>query len=764
MQRLKQTIKRVAALGVGVAMLGATVTGAMAQAVSLDLANLPQPFVSKEGVYNDDTALVVGSKADVSDVLGVGDVTAKLQFLSKTPVSSAGTVSVTGGVTEDVPIDLGIANSTAVDLDFSLDKKDINSFWDGSINFLNEDVEAHDELVFLKTSPSLETSLTSGDDNYESNVFLETSKGAIKYYYVFDDAINVTKTTAAEPLEIKFLGKALKVTNVASTQSKITATVGTEYFMKVGDVVTVEGKKVTLQNVGSSGAILLDVDGKVDTIAADTSRVVNGVEIKNDDTFYATSKSERSASLVIGKNAEDTFADGDPYVGQDKNNPDWTWKLGKLGALASTTIGSDPSIDPTGPFIGVQNDFIKDDSTDNPAGVGECYSLPNNYAQVCLESLTVPDTNYLTVTLEYSSSTDTAKSKYSKTDSSAKTIKISAPGDERFVIPSKIVNLIENATVNDNDVKTSEVWVQTEGADANGGLAIFYRDANQNPNIVYLGNMSLANITSGAGDTRDLAKSTFLRMNYLKTKDNNMRFALAHQSGNASRLIVVTTRADSSTELDATTDELITNWSVSSGNFSALGLSNSKEEAGELQWGLNGSLAYTQLGTKDEDHRTKYGLIVRDPKSNGGSDRVVLEVPGDQVQGNVVVKGSATTVTGGGVTFIPAKITPSILKDTEVSDPTAYNLVLVGGPCADPLIERVSALGVKCGEWPLAPGEAMLKLASNGAKVALLIAGTDASDTRMATKVFSDFENYKLSGSQTTLTGTVSSPSVKNRA
>jgi S-layer protein (TIGR01564 family) len=82
MQRLKQAIRRVAALGVGVAMLGATVTGAVAQAASLDLANLPEPFVSKEGVFDQDTALVVGSKADVSDVLGLGDVTAKLQFLT----------------------------------------------------------------------------------------------------------------------------------------------------------------------------------------------------------------------------------------------------------------------------------------------------------------------------------------------------------------------------------------------------------------------------------------------------------------------------------------------------------------------------------------------------------------------------------------------------------------------------------------------------------------------------------------------------------
>ena len=771
MQRLKQAIRRVAALGVGVAMLGATVTGAVAQAASLDLANLPQPFVSSAGVFSQDTALVVGSKADVSDVLGVGDVTAKLQFLAKTAVSSAGAVTVTGGVTEDIPIGLGIANSTSVAFDYSLDKTNINSFFKGSINFQNEDIDTHDEIVLLKASPSLQSSLTSADDDYESNMFLETSKGSIKYYYVFDDQINVTKSTAAQPLEVKFLGKTLKITNVDSTQTKFTATVGTEYFMKVGDVVTVEGKKVTLQNVGSSGAILVDVDGKVDTIAADSSKVVNAIEVKNDNTFYATSKSERSASLIIGKNAQDTFKDGDAYAGQNKNSPDWTWKVGNLGALASTTISSGES-DPTGPFLGIQNDFIKDDNTDNPPGVGECYSLPNNYAQVCLDSLTVADTDYLTTTIEYQSSADTGKSKLGRAGSSTPTIYLHAPGDERFVIPATLRQVNSNGTVNANDIKTSEVWLAVAGTGTSGGtvgavareIDIFYRDNNENPNIKYLGALNISNASSGQ----------FLRMNYLGTKDNNVRFNFSTgAAGNseapftlgtslANYTLHVWTRGDSSTELDAATDDLMMNFTVSNGNFSSLGVTASKEEAGELHWQKNGSTSYTQLGTKSVDLRTKYGIIVRDPKSNGASDKVVLEIPGDQVQANVVVKGSAATVSGGGVTFIPAKITVNTLKDTEVSDPTAFNLILVGGPCADPLVERVSALGVKCGEWPLAPGEAMLKLASNGGKVAMLIAGTDAADTRMATKVFSDFESYKLSGMQATLSGTVNSPTVKS--
>ena len=77
--------------------------------------------------------------------------------------------------------------------------------------------------------------------------------------------------------------------------------------------------------------------------------------------------------------------------------------------------------------------------------------------------------------------------------------------------------------------------------------------------------------------------------------------------------------------------------------FNSLGSTASSEEADELFWfgaDSGGSLAAQTLGTKDEDHRTMYGIIIRDPKSHGSSDEVVIDIPGDQVQANVVVKGT----------------------------------------------------------------------------------------------------------------------------
>ena len=53
MQRLRRAVKKIAAVGAGIAMLGATITSA----VAVDLADYPLPFVV-DGTYNDNTALV----------------------------------------------------------------------------------------------------------------------------------------------------------------------------------------------------------------------------------------------------------------------------------------------------------------------------------------------------------------------------------------------------------------------------------------------------------------------------------------------------------------------------------------------------------------------------------------------------------------------------------------------------------------------------------------------------------------------------------
>lgn len=111
----KNAIKKIAAIGLGTAMLGATVFSA----VAADLKDYPSPFVNN-GVFNGE--VVVGADAKTADVVGAIDIAASLQYAMKM-AGSAGAASSEGGVvtvaTSDADIEGGALVKKSGD-DFNL--------------------------------------------------------------------------------------------------------------------------------------------------------------------------------------------------------------------------------------------------------------------------------------------------------------------------------------------------------------------------------------------------------------------------------------------------------------------------------------------------------------------------------------------------------------------------------------------------------------------------------------------------------------------
>ncbi|MBR9677430.1 hypothetical protein GOV04_04775 [Candidatus Woesearchaeota archaeon] len=70
-----------------------------------------------------------------------------------------------------------------------------------------------------------------------------------------------------------------------------------EYYLRVGDKISFEGKTITLLNVGSNENIAVDVNGVVETITV--KEKVNGIEIVIVDTFYVDEKAERTATIRL---------------------------------------------------------------------------------------------------------------------------------------------------------------------------------------------------------------------------------------------------------------------------------------------------------------------------------------------------------------------------------------------------------------------------------------------------------------------------------
>src|SRR3989344_6123627 len=164
----KKTIKKVAAIGTGIAMLGMTLSGALAA----DLSNYPGGL----GLKNDaNTILVVGASAgdSASDNGAATDIAAGLPAGAK----SSGGVLQTGEKQEDIPIGQGITNQTGIGFDRSLEDDDITVLQDKQIAFISSDYDIREVIAIGSGAPSIETSLTSGDDDYKSDIVMETVNG-----------------------------------------------------------------------------------------------------------------------------------------------------------------------------------------------------------------------------------------------------------------------------------------------------------------------------------------------------------------------------------------------------------------------------------------------------------------------------------------------------------------------------------------------------------------------------------------------------------
>jgi hypothetical protein len=185
---------------------------------------------------------------------------------------------------------------------------------------------------------------------------------------------------------------------------------------------------------------------------------------------------------------------------------------------------------------------------------------------------------------------------------------------------------------------------------------------------------------------------------------------------------------------------------------------------------LNAALGAGLYSVKKEegsDYTVKVSAVgtkVTVDSENG--DSVVVEMPKAEVYGNVFVAPIVAEVqtAGGGVSaYTLSKLNVGAAKlDSEISDVSASNLIVVGGPCANKIAAQVlgnlnyPACGAASG---IAANTAVIKeVAQSNGKVALVVAGWEAMDTRRATRVLANYDTYQASGefagSSVVVTGT----------
>lgn len=217
---------------------------------------------------------------------------------------------------------------------------------------------------------------------------------------------------------------------------------------------------------------------------------------------------------------------------------------------------------------------------------------------------------------------------------------------------------------------------------------------------------------------------------------------------------------------------------LGTGNYGPLNITAFYDDSTDnsIEWN---STVFSDLGTgegwggydesdENDDFQkfyTKKGTLITYDREDQQS--LVIEHPYDTAYAKVYIapteastsEVSATTVS----TVIPISVS-AVKLDTEVSNPTAKNIVAVGGPCANSVVAELMGNPADCSTaLGIESGQALIKLFENGDYVAVVVAGQDAMDTRLASQIVANWEDYDLSGTEMIAT-TVSESSLSVEA
>ena len=645
--------------------------------------------------------IVVGERAAASDTLAAIELAEELGDFPDNVDSNIGRF-----IREDIPLGLSITSSGQISQE--LDDSELEGLLDEQISFQGDTFDVSEVIILSQAGRdvSVETSLTSNEEDYEKDVYLEIDRSSINYYFNFEDPIDLSQTTTTESLDINFLGRPIRIVDIVDADT-FTALIGDRKLLRVDDTLIEEGKNIRLVNVGSGGAIVVEIDGQAEVIQEGTSQLIDGLSIFNEETFYEDRREERFAVVVIGTDSLETITDGDGYIGEDEDDPDWVWNIGNLLTVSSSNPSA--SNDGTGPFIGLTNDFVLDDFNDNPPKIGESIVLPNDYLEIRLDRLN--QVEYADYNLIFEDSTDLSDA-LGDGFTSENTIHIETSVDDGLIVVPGSLS-IANIT---GSAKTEDIWLFVM---SNNNLGVFYLEDND---------------VKLAGEISTSTQIKFAETDHGDTKDSDMEFYATYTAGDQVQI-----RVRSDEEGIDLNDDLVATFDIEGSTIDSLGNELNTEEATELTW--NG----TNIGTNKHDLLTRYGVIVLNPDQNSADDEIRLQIPDDQVQADVVIsklEPGVNTNLSNDTTDINNDRRVNGLITLDVDELVVDNVVFVGGPRANDRTKQYIP------DWQYVSGQAIIKRVTEGNREILIIAGTDASDTRSAVQKYLDDPNILGTGTE----------------
>ena len=738
-------IKRFVASSLAALMAGATFAGAALAATSVGGV---LKTLGTQAAAGTPYLVVVGDTAAASDVVGAIDVASALaQQVTKEVAVPGVTVTLVDGVERQIPIagfDYKELTDPTDGLPQVLQTFHYSGLKQGTISFKGTSYRYHEAVWLSNTPGDLRLDHSFVDPKVNGTMTLKVSTNdPVEYRYYFDE--NLGSPSFTDPLTVSIAGKEFVIVGVGSSGlTALSGNIGTAdgttpvsyggYGVYAVDGSSGQWAKIQIKD--SSGNVLLtDIlnkgDVKTYTLGGSTFKV------KLIDVYASTITNTVTAKVAVGSEVEKVYPTAksvdDKYLFPGSSG----WYIYWNDADGSANITSND-------YIGVfyhpsENQYFK---------AGEKLVGPNGYFEISFTGLTGFD-KYVDITGAlvsgksiYSTATSTSAEKsglygFEFSANVPGSILIGSNGyDKVYVLFNETHVWVGHwDPVASKIVKETGYPVLYHGTDAPDiDFTIRYAGVGNVP--VYL-RVELGDTTTASDwiDVKIASNSAFTAGLVIWDYENTTA------SGTAP-----TFRLGSSANNAEATDVVV---AYNSGNVN--------------------------IGDKSQDVLTNTPVYVLSPSSNSASDKLAFRVPSDTVKAKVAFGKIGGVVSEGGTykTYAPLSLpVAKLASEVTPADKANAHIVLVGGPCANSLVQALVDAGKLDASMTCAggtpgpawtPGVAYVKVVEDAfatGRVALVVAGTNAADTRLATSLLSQGKLADRTESGVKVSGTVTAPVV----
>jgi hypothetical protein len=796
--KVRKAIKKIAALSAGATMIGATLMGG---AMAADLSDYPNMFI-EDGQF--DGLLVIGRKADITDTIGVTNVALGLQkaAVTKTIVcgdSSGGTTTVTG---EQVQLrkpgdDLNLKDELYDVQSTSLDDSDLptilaeGEFKDNEGDN-KEDVE-YEQKIDLLTGTGTVDYYYDKDDADPSGVYLKLDKGDDVYNYLleFNSDLEYADAADLESTTIMIQGATYTITDVNLDGSDH---ISEMTLMSGESVMWIEQDETVTKTIGGVDHTItmldvtsdeescgFDVDGTTVWIDDDETQTVGGLTIGVTDAkaVYTKDYDKDICKVFIGAaelklteaNNDAVEIGGEEVEGSgvtftdDVSGTEEIWESMLITYDPEDNIYLAPGDEWVDPVFGNFKIIVGDVVVDN-----EEIELEVSGSDGTISFISYDDKEIEIPFVMDDTDTGSLGPFYLGTDKD-----LGANPDEGYYVEGAICNpdsgdvedcvgahfigvtdgdvihIVEVSSIDseDNEIKFRDItYGNTETT----------VDDYTNDAISIRGGLGTVDIDIDVGETQ--ITFTDIDMGDIKTKNEGI---LTINMTTAATNLLSPAAFTFTENDDATTDTTVLLYLNDNDDEDEIQISAPSATAGTLYGGS--SVKLSEDDDKVHIYYTQWGTMYEYDSDN--DDYITISHPEEELYLEVFVAEAAAITTSTETTeegcVVSEKINPISTKankfDTDITNPTAQNVIAVGGPCANSVAAALLGNPEECAAG-FEEGKAMIKLVENGGNVALIVAGYSGKDTMLAARIMQEYEKYDLSGSEMVAT-TVSETGLK---